>query len=156
MCKYLTKFLFLLFMATSFSVVAKNDVVKVYDKGIDGKKRYYRVVCPGGNSITITHMLGEYGKSARSGGITATHSIEPTVDEEEDLETPTRRDSSNLSLPTTSSSGSVKQTTEGLKRKLLKLIGAKSKVEVCMNSGTQCNSYESIDVAAKAACDMTR
>ena len=156
MCKYLTKFLFLLFMATSFSVVAKNDVVKVYDKGIDGKKRYYRVVCPDGNSTSITHMIGEYGKSARSGGITAIHSIEPTVDEEEDLETPTRRDSSNLSLPTTSSSGSVKQTTEGLKRKLLKLIGAKSKVEVCMNSGTQCNSYESIDVAAKAACDMTR
>jgi len=155
MCKYLTKFLFLLFMATSFSVVAKNDVVKVYDKGIDGKKRYYRVVCPGGNSITITHMLGEYGKSARSGGITQKPSIDPTVDEE-DLETPTRRGSSNPPLPTTSSSGSVQQATEGLKRKLLKLIGAKSKVEVCMNSGTQCNSYESIDVAAKAACDMTR
>ena len=156
MCKYLTKFLFLLFMATSFSVVAKNDVVKVYDKGIDGKKRYYRVVCPDGNSITITHMLGEYGKSARSGGITPRPSIDPTVDEEDDLETPTRRGSSNPPLPTTSSSSSVQQATEGLKRKLLKLIGAKSKVEVCMNSGTQCNSYESIDVAAKAACDMTR
>ena len=155
MCKYLTKFLFLLFMATSFSVVAKNDVVKVYDKGMDGKKRYYRVVCPDGNSITITQMFGEYGKSARSGGITPRPSIDPTVDEE-DLETPTRRDSSNTPLQTTSSSGSVQQATEGLKRKLLKLIGAKSKVEVCMNSGTQCNSYESIDVAAKAACDMIR
>ena len=150
MCKYLTKFIFLLFMATTFSVVAKNDAVKVYDRGLDGNKRHYTVVCPDGNRTAITHALGEHGKSARSGGGTSLQSIE--LAEQEEFKASSRRGS----LPTADSSSSVKQTTEGLKRKFLKLIGAKNKVEVCMNSGAQCNSYESIDAAAKVACNITR
>ena len=146
MCKYLTKFLFLFFIATSFSVVAKNDAVKVYDRGLDGNNRHYTVVCPDGNRTAITHALGGYGRSARSGGGISLQSIE--LAEQEEFKASSRRGS----LPTTDSSSSVKQTTEGLKRKFLKLIGAKNKIEVCM-IGTQCKSYESIDAAAKAACD---
>ena len=78
MYKYLTKFLFLLFMTTSFSVVAKNDVVKVYDKGAEGMRRYHAVVCPDGNKIYITQMLSNRGESVSSGDAI---SLEPLVDE---------------------------------------------------------------------------
>ena len=156
MYKYLTKFLFLLFMTTSFSVVAKNDVVKVYDKGADGTRRYHAVVCPDGNKIYITQMLSKRGESVSSGDAI---SLEPVADEDfsETTTKPVIPGSSGLkSRASASSSGSVKEQTEGLKRKFLKLIGAKNKVEVCMNSGAQCNSYESIDAAAKVACNITR
>ena len=159
MYKYLTKFLFLLFMTISFSVVAKNDVVKVYDKGTDGLKRYHAVVCPDGNKIYIKQMLNS--ESARSGD---TISLEPKVDEDSS-ETTTKpattkpvRPANNSKLRSHASAGSsssVKEQTEDLKRKFLKLIGGKSKIEVCI-SGTQCNLYESIDAAAKAACDIKR
>ena len=149
-------------MTISFSVVAKNDVVKVYDKGTDGLKRYHAVVCPDGNKIYIMHMLNKYSESARSGD---TVSLEPEVDEDSS-ETTTKpatkkpvRPANNSTLRSRASAGSsssVKEQTAGLKRKFLKLIGAKNKVDVCMNSGAQCNSYESIDVAAKAACDIKR
>ena len=152
MCKYLTKFIFLLFMATTFSVVAKNDAVKVYDRGLDGNKRHYTVICPDGNRTAIAHALGEHGKSARSGAVDVKQLQSIELADQEEFKTSSRRGS----LPTADSSSSVQQTTEGLKRKFLKLIGAKSKVEVCMNSAAQCNSYESIDAAAKAACNITR
>ena len=162
MYKYLTKFLFLLFMTISFSVVAKNDVVKVYDKGSDGLKRYHAVVCPDGNKIYITQMLNKRGESVSSGDAI---SLEPLVDEDEDFSETTTKpattkpvrpgNSSGLnSQASASSSGSVKEQTEGLKRKFLKLIGAKNKIEVCI--GAQCNLYENIDAAAKAACDIKR
>ena len=162
MYKYLTKFLFLLFMTTSFSVVAKNDVVKVYDKGADGMRRYHAVVCPDGNKIYITQMLNKRGESVSSGDAI---SLEPLVDEDEDFSETTTKpattkpvrpgNSSGLnSQASASSSGSVKEQTEGLKRKFFKLIGAKHKVEVCI--GAQCNFYENVDAAAKAACDIKR
>ena len=162
MYKYLTKFLFLLFMTTSFSVVAKNDVVKVYDKGADGTRRYHAVVCPDGNKIYITQMLSKRGESVSSGDAISLEPLVDEVDEDEDFSETTTKpvrsgNSSGLrSQASASSSGSVKEQTEGLKRKFLKLIGAKNKVEVCMNSGAQCNSYESIDAAAKVACNITR
>ena len=159
MYKYLTKFLFLLFMTTSFSVVAKNDVVKVYDKGADGMRRYHAVVCPDGNKIYITQMLSKRGESVSSGDAISLEPLVDEVDEDEDFsETttkPVRPGSSGLnSRASASSSGSVKEQTEGLKRKFLKLIGAKNKVEVCIDA--QCNLYENVDAAAKAACDIKR
>ena len=159
MYKYLTKFLFLLFMTTSFSVVAKNDVVKVYDKGADGMRRYHAVVCPDGNKIYITQMLNKRGESVSSGDAISLEPLVDEVDEDEDFsETttkPVRPGSSGLnSRASASSSGSVKEQTEGLKRKFLKLIGAKNKIEVCI--GAQCNLYENVDAAAKAACDIKR
>ena len=159
MYKYLTKFLFLLFMTTSFSVVAKNDVVKVYDKGADGMRRYHAVVCPDGNKIYITQMLNKRGESVSSGDAISLEPLVDEVDEDEDFsETttkPVRPGSSGLnSRASASSSGSVKEQTEGLKRKFLKLIGAKNKVEVCIDA--QCNLYENVDAAAKAACDIKR
>ena len=159
MYKYLTKFLFLLFMTTSFSVVAKDDVVKVYDKGADGMRRYHAVVCPDGNKIYITQMLSKRGESVSSGDAISLEPLVDEVDEDEDFsETttkPVRPGSSGLnSRASASSSGSVKEQTEGLKRKFLKLIGAKNKVEVCIDA--QCNLYENVDAAAKAACDIKR
>ena len=159
MYKYLTKFLFLLFMTTSFSVVAKNDVVKVYDKGADGMRRYHAVVCPDGNKIYITQMLNKRGESVSSGDAISLEPLVDEVDEDEDFsETttkPVRPGSSGLnSRASASSSGSVKEQTEGLKRKFLKLVGAKNKIEVCI--GAQCNLYENVDAAAKAACDIKR
>jgi len=148
MYKYLTKFLFLLFMTTSFSVVAKNDVVKVYDKGVDGKRRYHAVVCPDGNKISITQMLSARGESA---GSVDTISLEPVAGENSSGITTKQELRAQASA---GSSGSVKEQTEGLKRKFFKLIGAKHKVEVCI--GAQCNLYENVDAAAKAACDIKR
>ena len=160
MCKYLTKFLFLLFMTTSFSVVAKNDVVKVYDKGADGMRRYHAVVCPDGNKIYITQMLNKRGESVSSGDAISLEPLVDEVDEDEDFSETTTKpvrsgNSSGLnSQASASSSGSVKEQTEGLKRKFLKLVGAKNKIEVCI--GAQCNLYENVDAAAKAACDIKR
>ena len=160
MYKYLTKFLFLLFMTTSFSVVAKNDVVKVYDKGADGMRRYHAVVCPAGNKIYITQMLSKRGESVSSGDAISLEPLVDEVDEDEDFSETTTKpvrsgNSSGLrSQASASSSGSVKEQTEGLKRKFLKLVGAKNKIEVCI--GAQCNLYENVDAAAKAACDIKR
>ena len=160
MYKYLTKFLFLLFMTTSFSVVAKNDVVKVYDKGADGMRRYHAVVCPDGNKIYITQMLNKRGESVSSGDAISLEPLVDEVDEDEDFSETTTKpvrsgNSSGLnSQASASSSGSVKEQTEGLKRKFLKLIGAKNKIEVCIDA--QCNLYENVDAAAKAACDIKR
>lgn len=160
MYKYLTKFLFLLFMTTSFSVVAKNDVVKVYDKGADGMRRYHAVVCPDGNKIYITQMLNKRGESVSSGDAISLEPLVDEVDEDEDFSETTTKpvrsgNSSGLnSQASASSSDSVKEQTEGLKRKFLKLIGAKNKIEVCI--GAQCNLYENVDAAAKVACDIKR
>ena len=63
MCNYLTNFLFLLLMIVSFSVGAKNDVIKVYDKGLDGNVRNYSVVCPNGKKTFISHVVGKTNQS---------------------------------------------------------------------------------------------
>ena len=152
-------------MTTSFSVVAKNDVVKVYDKGADGMRRYHAVVCPDGNKIYITQMLSKRGESVSSGDAISLEPLVDEVDEDEDFSETTTKpattkpvrsgNSSGLrSQASASSSGSVKEQTEGLKRKFLKLIGAKNKIEVCIDA--QCNLYENVDAAAKAACDIKR
>ena len=99
MYKYLTKFLFLLFMTTSFSVVAKNDVVKVYDKGADGMRRYHAVVCPDGNKIYITQMLNKRGESVSSGDAI---SLEPLVDEDEDFSETTTKPATTTTCPPSS------------------------------------------------------
>ena len=147
-------------MTTSFSVVAKNDVVKVYDKGADGMRRYHAVVCPDGNKIYITQMLNKRGESVSSGDAISLEPLVDEVDEDEDFSETTTKpvrsgNSSGLnSQASASSSGSVKEQTEGLKRKFLKLVGAKNKIEVCIDA--QCNLYENVDAAAKAACDIKR
>ena len=153
MHNYLTNFLFLLLMIVSFSVGAKNDVIKVYDKGLDGNVRNYSVACPNGKKTSVSHMLGKYGKDKRSAGISTRVDLVPT---EVDFEK-RRKSTADSNNDMSSGTASIAQTADDLKRKALKLVGAKNKVTVCLYpKGTerQCQPYSGIDAAAKAACDL--
>ena len=149
MCNNITNLLFLVLITTSFSVAAKDNVIKVYDKGLDGSARYYSVVCTDGTKTNITHMLGEYGKAKRTGGAAITSN---------ELEQPKPRPKRNTGGETLSAeTNTAKQTAEDLKRKVLNLVGAKNKLEVCIypiNKNRECRAYESIDAAAEAACNL--
>ena len=140
-------------MIVSFSVGAKNDVIKVYDKGLDGNVRNYSVVCPNGKKTFISHVVGKTNQSGST-------QVELEIPDS-DLDAKKTTGTGKTSLPISSSqkTTSVKDVTEDLKQKFRKLIGAKSRVNVCIsriNMDKQCKSYESIDVAAKAACDLIR
>ena len=51
-------FLTLFLLATmSFHVFAKNNTVKVYDKGQDGGNRIYSVTCPNGKKTSVTKTI---------------------------------------------------------------------------------------------------
>jgi len=54
MYQYPMKIFLILFFLISFSVSAKEDVIKVYDKGMDGGMRIYTVVCPNGKKTSVT------------------------------------------------------------------------------------------------------
>ena len=131
MSKYLTKLslIFSLSMLMSFSVIAKNDVIKVYDKGQDGGMRIYSIVCPNGKKTTVTQVLDLSDERIGQQEVT--------------------------SLPdNTNSTGS---TLQKLKKKALKLIGQQNRSEMCLypiNSEKQCKSYKDVDTAAQAACDL--
>ena len=131
MSKYLTKLslIFSLSMLMSFSVIAKNDVIKVYDKGQDGGMRIYSIVCPNGKKTTVTQVLDLSDERIGQQEVT--------------------------SLPdNTNSAGS---TLQKLKKKALKIIGQQNRAEICLypiNSEKQCKSYKDVDTAAQAACDL--
>ena len=163
MRNYLTKFFLL--MVVSFSVAAKDDVVKVYDKGLDGNMRIYSIGCPNGKKTTITQMFGAYGKAERSApqnavGFDNISELEELMikalddDESEDSGT---NISSDTGIPTVGTTSSIGQTTTDLKQKFLKLVGQENRAEVCLypvDAERKCKSYKNIDAAAKAACDL--
>ena len=135
MSKYLTKLslIFSLLMLMSFSVIAKNDVIKVYDKGQDGGMRIYSVACPNGKKTTVTQVLGISDERIGQQELTT------TLD--------------NVGTDT----NSVGSTLQKLKKKALKLIGQQNRSEICLypiNSEKQCKSYKDVDTAAQAACDL--
>ena len=131
MSKYLTKLslIFSLLMLMSFSVIAKNDVIKVYDKGQDGGMRLYSVACPNGKKTTVTQVLDISDERIGQQEVTSLAN-------------------------NTNSTGS---TLQKLKKKALKIIGQQNRAEMCLypiNSEKQCESYKDVDTAAQAACDL--
>ena len=135
MSKYLTKLslIFSLLMLMSSSVIAKNDVIKVYDKGQDGGMRIYSIACPNGKKTTVTQVINV--SNERIGQQELTTSLD------------------NVGTGT----NSLKSTAQGLKKKALKFIGQQNRSEMCLypiNSEKQCKTYKDVDVAAKAACDL--
>ena len=66
-------------------------------------------------------------------------------------------DENDDEIPESSESSSVSQTAANIKQKFLKLIGQDARAEFCLypaNGVAQCKSYQSIDIAAKAACNL--
>ena len=131
MSKYLTKLslIFSLLILMSFSVIAKNDVIKVYDKGQDGGMRLYSVACPNGKKTTVTQVLDISDERIGQQEVTSLAN-------------------------NTNSTGS---TLQKLKKKALKIIGQQNRSEMCLypiNSDKQCKSYKDVDTAAQAACDL--
>ena len=136
MSKYLTKLslIFSLLILISSSVIAKNDVIKVYDKGQDGGMRIYSVACPNGKKTTVTQVLDISDERIGQQELTT------TLD--------------NVGTDT----NSVGSTLQKLKKKALKIIGQQNRAEMCLypiNSEKQCKTYKDVDAAAKAACDLT-
>jgi hypothetical protein len=151
----ITNFLFLVLITTSFSVVAKDDVIKIYDKGLDGSERHYTVVCPNGTKTNVTHMLGEYGKAKRKRGSSISSGGGPGLPELP--EEPVISETGKVDDMPSEGTSSIKQTAQNLKRRVLNLVGAKNRLEVCLfpiNKEKQCGVYESVDTAAKAACNL--
>ena len=131
MSKYLTKLslIFSLLMLMSFSVIANNNVIKVYDKGQDGGMRIYSVACPNGKKTTVTQVLDISDERIGQQEVTSI------------------ADNTN----------SVGSTLQKLKKKALKIIGQQNRSEMCLypiNSKKQCESYKDVDTAAQAACDL--
>ena len=154
-------------MVVSFSVAAKDDVVKVYDKGLDGDMRIYSIVCPNGKKTMITQMFGAYDEAERSASQNTVEldilRLEEMIEEAEALDDGSEDSGTNISSDTdvstveTETTGSVEQTTTDLKQRFLKLIGQENRVEVCLypvDTERKCKSYKNIDAAAKAACDL--
>lgn len=137
MYQYPMKIFLMLLFLISFSVSAKEDVVKVYDKGMDGGMRIYAVVCPNGKKTSVTRVV------SISGG-------------EQNLETQQQ----TVKLSGDSKTGkSVKSTVQDIKKRALRLLGQQNRAEMCLypiNSKKQCKSYKDVDVAAQAACDLIR
>jgi len=147
MRNYLTKFFLL--MIVSFYVAAKDDVVKVYDKGLDGNMRIYVIACPNGKKTTITQKFGE------AEDLTGFEEEGPLEYEEAEEET----DSSSGSDKIPDVISSIEETATNLTQRFLALIGQKNELEVCLypiGEKMECKSYNSIDAAAQAACDLIR
>jgi hypothetical protein len=131
MSKYLTKLslIFSLLMLMSSSVIANNNVIKVYDKGQDGGMRIYSVACPNGKKTTVTQVLDISDERIGQQEVTSI------------------ADNTN----------SVGSTLQKLKKKALKIIGQQNRSEMCLypiNSEKQCESYKDVDTAAQAACNL--
>ena len=135
MYQYPMKIFLMLLFLISFSVSAKEDVVKVYDKGMDGGMRIYTVVCPNGKKTSVTRVV------SISGG-------------EQNLETQQQ----TVKLSGDSKTGkSVKSTVQDIKKRALRLLGQQNRAEMCLypvNSKKQCKSYKDVDAAAQAACNL--
>ena len=147
MRNYPINFLFLLslLMIVSIPVAAESDVIKVYDKGLDGSMRYYSVACPNGKKTTITQMFEELdAQEFIVEQITSDSGEELVMD-------------NTIKASDTGAIDSVSATAQDLKQKFLDLID-KDQLEMCLypiNSEKQCKSYRDVDAAAKAACDLT-
>ena len=146
MSKYLTKLslIFSLLMLISFSVIANNNVIKVYDKGQDGGMRIYSVACPNGKKTTVTQMLGEFDEQEFIVEQVMSESGEGLVMDN------TIKESSASAID------SVSSTAQKLKQKFLNLIN-QDQFEMCLypiNSEKQCKTYKDVDTAAQAACDL--
>ena len=138
MSKYLTKLslIFLLSMPMSFSVIANNNVIKVYDKGQDGGMRIYSIVCPNGKKTNVTKMINTSGEGQNL------QKQQQTIKSDSNLKKEGR---------------SIKSTAQNLKKKALRLLGQQNRAERCLypvNSKKQCKSYKDVDAAAQAACDL--
>ena len=140
MSKYLTKLslIFSLLMLISFSVIANNNVIKVYDKGQDGGNRIYTIVCPNGKKTTVTQTLNVSSEYTDNNiRTTEVKALDSNIDE----------------------GPSLKSTTQNLKKKVLRLLGQQNRSEMCLypiNSEKQCKTYKDVDAAAHAACDLIR
>jgi len=137
MYQYLMKIFLMLLFLISFSVSAKEDAVKVYDKGMDGGMRIYTVVCPNGKKTSVTRVINTSG-------------------DEQNLETQQQAIKLSGDLKT---EGSVKLTAEKIKKRALRLLGQQNRAEMCLypiNSKKQCKNYKNVDSAAQAACDLIR
>ena len=137
MSKYLTKLslIFSLLMLMSFSVIANNNVIKVYDKGQDGGMRIYSIVCPNGKKTSVTKMLNISGQGQNFQKQQQAIELDSNFKKEK----------------------SIQSTAQNLKKKVLKLIGQQNRAEMCLypiNSEKQCKTYKDVDAAAKAACDL--
>ena len=122
MSKYLTKLslIFSLLMLISFSVIANNNVIKVYDKGQDGGMRIYSIACPNGEKTTVTQVLDI--SDERIGQQELTTSLD------------------NVGTGT----NSLKSRAQGLKKKALKFIGQLKNIEVLDLS--ECSSPGPTDI----------
>jgi len=139
MYQYLMKIFLMLLFLISFSVSAKEDVAKVYDKGTDGGMRIYTVVCPNGEKTSVTRVISTLG----DGQNLETQQIEVAAGD----------------LNLNKEEKSVKSTTQTIKKKALRLLGQHNRAEMCLypvNSKKQCKSYKDVDAAAQAACDLIR
>ena len=137
MSKYLTKLslIFSLLMLMSFSVIANNNVIKVYDKGQDGGMRIYSIVCPNGKKTSVTKMLNISGQGQNFQKQQQAIELDSNFKKEK----------------------SIQSTAQNLKKKALKIIGQQNRSEICLypiNSEKQCKTYKDVDAAAKAACDL--
>jgi len=134
MSKYLTKLspIFSLLMLMSFSVIANNNVIKVYDKGQDGGMRIYSVACPNGKKTTVTQVLDISDERIGQQELTTT-------------------------LDSAGAGTTVGSTLQKFKKKALTIVGQQNRAEICLypvNSEKQCESYKDVDAAAQAACDL--
>ncbi len=140
MHQYPTKIFLTLFVLLSVNtyVVAKQDAVKVYDKGQDGGNRIYTIVCPNGKKTTVTQTLNVSSEYTDNNiRTTEVKALDSNIDE----------------------GPSLKSTTQNLKKRALRLLGQQNRAEMCLypvNSKKQCKSYKDVDSAAQAACDLIR
>ena len=137
MYQYPMKIFLMLLFLISFSVSAKEDVVKVYDKGMDGGMRIYTVVCPNGKKTSVTRVVSVSGDEQNL----ETQQIEVTAGD----------------LNLNKEEKSIKSTTQTIKKKALRLLGQQNRAEMCLypvNSKKQCKSYKDVDAAAQAACNL--
>mgnify|MGYP001301868498 CR=1 FL=1 len=124
-------FVLLLSTLTNLSFAAKNNVVKVYDKGVDGGMRIYVIVCPNGKKTTVTQTLNI--------------SNENVLQQEAKL------------LSDAGETDSLQSRTQKIKKKALRMVGQQNRAERCLypvNSKKQCKSYKDVDAAAQAACNL--
>ena len=135
MYQYPMKIFLMLLFLISLSVSAKEDVVKVYDKGMDGGMRIYTVVCPNGKKTSVTRVVSVSG-------------------DEQNLETQQQIVKLSGDLKT---GKSVKSTVQDIKKKALRLLGQQNRAKMCLypvNSKKQCKNYKDVDAAAQAACNL--
>ena len=135
MSQYPMKIFLMLLFLISFSVSAKEDVVKVYDKGTDGGMRIYTVVCPNGKKTSVTRV------GSMPGGEQNLETQQQTIKLSGDLKT----------------GKSVESTVQDIKKRALRLLGQQNRAEMCLypvNSKKQCKSYKDVDAAAQAACNL--